>query len=132
MDGAAYDDILWQGDLNWDMSRDSGFSIVMRRFLSRLGLVSLWERHQVDYTHMHTDYKSTSVLDHFIMNERLLSLVVDCGPLHLGDNRSRHSPVMVKLNLGAIPVKKVILKKSLKRPAWYKAKKEDIDSYTDQ
>ena len=89
------------------------------------------ERHPVDYTHIDTDFKSTSVLDHFIMNERLLSLVVGCGPLHLGDNRSRHSPIMVKLNLGAIPVKQVVLKKTQKRPAWYKAKLEDIESYTE-
>ena len=89
MDSARYDDILWQGDLNWDMSRDSNFALCMTSFLSRVGLFSLWDKYQVDYTHMHTDFKSTSVIDHFIMNERLLSLVVDCGPLHLGDNRSR-------------------------------------------
>ena len=129
MDTTVYDDILWQGDLNWDMSRNSGFSVMLKRFFSRLGLVSLWEKHQIDYTHVHTDFKTTSTLDHFIMNERLLSLVVDCGPLHLGDNRSRHSPVMVKLNLGAIPVKQVQLKKTLRKPAWYKANKEHIDSY---
>ena len=86
----------------------------------------------LDYTHIHTDYKSTSVLDHFIMNERLLSMVEDCGSLHLGDNRSRHSPVMVKLNLGAIPLKEKEIFKSKKRPAWYKAKVEEIESYTQE
>ena len=131
MDKAQFDDILWQGDLNWDMSRNSEFAIVMRRFMDRIGLVSLWERHPVDYTHIHTDYKSTSVLDHFIMNERLLSIVEDCGSVHLGDNRSRHSPIMVKLNLGAIPVKQKVIIKTTKRPAWYKASAEDIMSYTE-
>ena len=121
MDNNAYDDILWQGDLNWDMSRDSYFSLTMKRFMSRIGLVSLWDKHEIDYTHMHTDFRSTSIIDHFVMNERLLSLVADCGPLHLGDNRLRHSPILVKLNLGAIPAKQEFLMKTPRRPAWYKA-----------
>ena len=69
----------------------------------------------------HTDFRSTSIIDHFVMNERLLSLVADCGPLHLGDNRLRHSPILVKLNLGAIPAKQEFLMKAPRRPAWYKA-----------
>ena len=64
------------------------------------------------------------------MNERLLSLVVDCGPLHFGDNRSRHSPIIVKLNLGAIPVKQKSLSKIPRRPAWYKVDTEQILAYT--
>ena len=132
MDNTIFDDILWQGDLNWDMSRNSEFGLIMRRFMDKIGLVSLWERHPIDHTHIHTDFKSTSVLDHFIMNERLLDLVVDCGPIHLGDNRSRHSPIIVKLNLGAIPVRQRECIKTCRRPAWYKASELDIMSYTEE
>ena len=132
MDKVDFDDILWQGDLNWAMSRDSEFALIMRRFMARIGLMSLWEKNAIDYTHLHTDYKSTSVIDHFMMNERLLQQVVDCGPLHLGDNRSRHSPIMVKLNLGAIPKKQMVSINTPRRPAWYKANMEDIMSYTEE
>ena len=38
---------------------------------------------------------------------------------------------MVKFNLGAIPVKQVELRKIPGRPAWYKAKVEDIVSYSE-
>ena len=38
---------------------------------------------------------------------------------------------MVKFNLGAIPVKQVELRKNPRRPAWYKAKFEDIKSYSE-
>ena len=31
------------------------------------------------------------------MNERLLALITDAGPVHLGDNLSRHSPIMMKI-----------------------------------
>ena len=98
--------------------------------MDKVGLVSLWDKFPVDYTHIHTDYKSTSVIDHFVMNERLVSLVTDCGPIHLGDNRSRHSPIMVKLNMGAIPVKQKETIRTIKRPAWYKASQENISAFT--
>ena len=102
LDTAQYDDVLWTGDLNWQMSRQSGFSMTVRRFIDRLGLRSLWEDYEIDFTHVHTDNKSFSTIDHFIMNERLMSLVTDCGPIHLGDNLSRHSPIMVRLNMGEL------------------------------
>ena len=41
METTGYDDILLQGDLNWDMSRESSFALTMKRFESRLGLVSM-------------------------------------------------------------------------------------------
>ena len=103
MDSTEFDDVVWNGDLNYNKSRNSGFARTVDRFLSRLGLVSTWEYFPVDYTHIHTDFKSTSILDHFILNRRLVSAIVDCGVIHLGDNPSRHSPIMPKLNLGTIP-----------------------------
>ena len=133
MDIATFDDVLWTGDLNWDMDRQTGFSDTMRRFVDRLGLTSVWERHPVSYTHIHTDLKSTSTLDHFVVNERLLSVIVDSGVLHLGDNLSRHSPIMLKLNLGTLPVcPRTKPASSISRPAWYKASQEDKDLYTQE
>ena len=55
LDNSEYDDVLWCGDINWEMSRQTGFSLTVRRFLDRLGLTSLWEHHDIDYTHVHTD-----------------------------------------------------------------------------
>ena len=65
------------------------------------------------------------------MNERLLSVVADCDVLHLGDNLSRHSPIMLKLNIGALPRSpQVQTAQSARRPAWYKASQTDKDIYT--
>ena len=104
----------------------------MREFSARIGLRSVWEKFPVGFTHIHTDLKSTSILDNFMMNERLLDLVEDAGVLHLGDNLSRHSPIMVRLNLGSLPVKterKVTAR--ARRPDWYKATSDDINEYTE-
>jgi exonuclease III len=88
------------------MGRNTGFSSSMRQFMERVGLLSVWEHHPVNYTHMHTDMVSTSTIDHFLVNERLLSVIVDAGVLHLGDNLSRHIPIMMKLDLGQLPLQK--------------------------
>ena len=74
LDTNDFDDILWQGDLNWEVSRTSGFSSRMKQFLTRLGLVSVWEQFPISYTHVHTDLVSTTTLDHFIVNEDSLQL----------------------------------------------------------
>jgi hypothetical protein len=89
LDSSDFDDCIWQGDLNWDMGRTSGFSSCMKQFMERLGLVSVWEHHPVSYTHIHTDLTSTSTLDHFVVNERLLSVIAGAGVLHLGDNYAK-------------------------------------------
>ena len=130
LDTCEFDDLLWSGDLNWDPGRRTGFSETMRRFLERIGLYSVWEQFPVDYTHIHTDLKSTSTLDHFIVNERLLSVIEDCGVLHLGDNLSRHSPIMIKLKMDDLPLIKKKHSQPAKRPVWYKAEQEDRDNYT--
>ena len=131
MDNNTFSDILIQGDLNWDQSRNSGHSLLMKEFTERIGVRSVWERFPVSFTHIHTDVKSTSVLDHFLCNEGLLDFVTDAGVLHLGDNLSRHSPIMLKLSVGDIPsrVPGVSLPQP-QRPAWYKATPDNIEEYT--
>ena len=111
------------------MSRQTGFSVTVRRFLDRLGLTSLWEHHTIDYTHIHTDDRSVTTLDHFVCNERLVPLVTDCAVMHFGDNNSRHSPIMLKLNMGALPLRQKSTKVRAKRPGWYKANAAQISRF---
>ena len=79
---------------------------------------------------MHTYFASTSTLDHFLVNERLLSAIVDAGVLHLGDNSSRHSPIMMKLDLGHLPVQKRVKATTTRRPCWYKAEQHQVEEFT--
>ena len=113
----VHSDVLLSADLNWDMSRKTQFANIVKEFVDRSCLVTLWTDHPVDYTHVHTDYKSTSTLDHFLVSPRLLPLVSDCGVRHQGDNMSRHSPTFAKLRLGALPVRKVVTSAAPRRPA---------------
>ena len=131
LDNNDFDDCVIGGDLNYDSTRISGFARIVRDFMARLGISSVWEKFPADFTHLHTDNKSTSVLDHFLVNQRLLDLVEDGGPVHLGDNLSRHSPVMMRLKLPAIPARATQPEVPRRqKPAWYKATQEDKDNYT--
>ena len=130
MDKTEFDNILWAGDLNWDPLRSSGFSETVARFMEKVGLVSVWDKFPVSHTHIHTDYTSTATLDHFMVNEGLLQAIKDAGALHLGDNLSRHSPIMISINVGDLPARKQNVKAKSKQPAWYKADQENKDEYT--
>ena len=88
----TYTDVIWAGDLNWDMIRLTHFSRTMASFMQRLGLISLWSQYPVKYTYMHTDHKSMSTLDHFMLSPRLLSLVEGCGIVEREDNLPGQKP----------------------------------------
>ena len=92
-------EILWSGDLNWEMKRQTEFSKIMHNFVNKFSLKSAWQDYPADFTHIHTDGKSISVIDHFLLSPALYSLVESCKAVHIGDNLSRHSPIMLKLKL---------------------------------
>ena len=133
LDNNSFDDCIIGGDINFDSTRRSGFSNAVRDFFSRLGLVTVWEKFPIDFTHIHTDMKSFSTLDHFFVNQELLDHVVDAGPLHLGDNLSRHSPIMMKIQLSQEVTGRAEYpdKPRMRKPAWYKATPDDKNSYTE-
>ena len=130
LSSSNYTDVIWAGDLNWDMKRATYFSRTMYAFVERLGLVSLWSNHPVRYTYMHTDNKSSSVLDHFLLSPRLLNLVEGCGVVERGDNLSGHCPIWVKLRLGTLPVKRGTAREVARKPAWSKATEDHVLQYT--
>ena len=80
---------------------------------------------------MHTDGVSTSTIDHFLVSRKLLREVVDCGPVHSGDNLSRHSPIFLRLRLGDVCSRQAATQPPPRRmPAWEKATGEEIHNYT--
>ena len=85
MDNNEFDDIIIGADFNWDRNRNSEFSFLMDQFVNRIGLNSVWDKFPVNFTHIHTDHVSTSTIDHFLVNERLLDFIEDAGAIHLAD-----------------------------------------------
>ena len=62
---------------------------------------------------------------------RDLEKIVDASVTHLGDNLSRHSPIVLKLQ---VPASKndLVCKPSNRRPAWYKANGDVKNFYHDK
>ena len=129
---AQFDDVIWGSDINWDPSRNSQFSRSMLAFTQEVGLATVWESHPVLYTHVHTDGRSRSVLDHFLLSPRLLPLVDGCGIVERGDNRSRHCPIWLRLKLGTLPIRKISPKWVPRRVDWCKASDDQKSEYKEQ
>ena len=132
LDSGGYDDCCLGGDLNFDQRRNTGFVRSVSRFIEKVGLVSVWEKFPIDFTHQHTDLKSFSILDNFLVNKELLEQIEDAGPVHCVTNLSRHSPIMMRMKLRAtLPAKaSVEAPPRPRRPAWYKASESEKHKYT--
>ena len=128
--GDNFDDVLWGSDLNWEPRRNTYFSRRVGMFIDKLGLTSAWTQHPISHTHVHTDNRSLSVLDHFILSPRLLPLIDGCGVVERGDNLSRHCPIWIRLKLGALPTRKPSPTWIPRRPSWSKASATDCASFT--
>ena len=131
LDKGGYDGVIAGGDWNYDARRTSGFARSMAAFLDRVGLVSVWEKFPIDFTYMHTDHKSCSILDNFYVNAELLPYIEAAGPLHLGDNPSGHSPVLLKLKLSHPP--RSTVQECVRMPRklqWSKAEDNDVKNFS--
>ena len=123
-------EVLWAADMNWDPSRDNHFTRTVAASLDRMGLTSVWKGRTVDYTHVHTDGVHTSTIDHFLVSRQLLEMVEECGPVHRGDNLSRHSAILLSLRLGGMNRKKETVQPPPRRmPAWDRATYEELENY---
>ena len=118
--------------MNCDVRRNTGFVRTVTNFMERMGLVSVWEKFPVDFTHVHTDLKSFSILDNFYVNKDLLNQIEDAGPVHCVTNLSRHSPIMMKLKLKEVqPLRAPVeTPPQPRRPAWFKASENEKHLYT--
>lgn len=125
-----FNEVLVGGDMNYDISRSSVFCKLVSDFISKFGLVSVWEKFPADFTHQHTNLTSFSTIDHWFVSEHFLVNCLDAAPVHLGDNKSNHSPIMLKLNLPEVAQKETVQIDSIQKPQWNKAYEEDLNSYT--
>ena len=84
----------------------------------------------ISHTHIHTDNKSFSTLDHFLVDPELLKVIDEAEAVHLGDNLSRHSPIVIKVRLESLPARpKHLAPQPRRRPAWYKATERQQEEY---
>ena len=107
LNSCTFDDFIWIDDMNWDRNRNSGFAQILEKFICDHNIMDVWDKFPVKYTHIHTDFKSTSTIDRILTNERLLNVIQDPSALHIGENTSRHSHIYLKFDVGILPLNKV-------------------------
>ena len=125
----AHDQMIFQGDLNTDLNRNTKYVEFVRDALYDLDLKSIWTTFPIDFTFCSPTEATFSTIDHFAINEGLENFVNDAGVLHLGDNVSGHSPIYMKLNLGAMPLHLMKPMQYCPRQNWNKATLEDKDDF---
>ena len=124
-------EVILGGDMNYDTRRNNHFTRTVTASLQRLQLTSVWRGRDIDYTHVHTDNVKTSILDHFLVTPNLLNVIEDCGPVHRGDNLSRHSAIFLSLRLGDLSRQPETKQPPPPRmPAWDRANSEELETYT--
>ena len=128
---SKFHDIICGGDFNYDPNRTSRFCSIMNDFLEKHGLVSVWSKFPADFTYQHHNLISFSTIDHFFVTERFLDNCVDASPIHLGDNRSNHSPIMLKVKLPEVASPEKPEKVIKRKPDWNNATDDDKDEYHD-
>ena len=104
MDNSEYDDCCIGGDLNCDERRDSGFVNTVKEFMNRMGLRSVWEKHMIDFTHVHTDLKIFFIVDKLYMKFNLLDQVDNASALHNSSNQFTYSLLMKELGMSVTSV----------------------------
>ena len=118
------------GMLAFHAERNTKYVRLMKEFFMKHDLVSVWEKFDVDYTYQHNNYTSLSTLDHFFVTERFLSNCISAAPLHFPDNKSGHSPIMLKISVPEIAERTHVEPQIMARPNWRKADEFEIEDYS--
>ena len=92
------------GDLNCEFMRKSSHVRAVREFMTRLNLVSVWDYHDVDFTH--TFEKETGevyhhTIDHILTLNRSQGSIECAGAIHRVENMSDHEPIFAVIGVEA-------------------------------
>ena len=103
---------------------------MLHEFFSKYDLVSIWSKFPADFTYVHHTMTAFSTIDHFMVTPSFLDNCVSAAPIHRGDNRSGHEPIMLKFKVPKVAEKLSPKPVTVKKPSWLKAEEEDIQNYT--
>ena len=131
-ESCEYDDCCIGGDLNTDIRRDKVTVRAITTFMNKIGLVSVWEKFPIDFTHVHKDLKSFWIFDTFFVKKDLIDMVEDAGPVYCITNMSQHSPIMIKVKLREAQPPKALIKQPPRPrlPTWFKGYKKEKHLYS--
>lgn len=137
--------ILLAGDINCDFARNTRFVDIVKDFINQRGLCVFWTMPDNDNSHRIEEVKQTysntinginysSVIDHFIGNQRMYNAVTEAGVIDDPNNHSGHNPIYTKFNVNRLNLE---LEEQVRipKPSWNKAtqiEKEEFKLSLDQ
>ena len=132
--------IVLVGDVNCDFSRTTRFVNIIREFMMRNQLMTVWSAFPVDFTFSQSQNRngrevfSHSVIDHFLINTADFHNVLDAQVIHTGDNLSVHEPIFLTLKTDFVANENVEapIDNEVPKPMWSKASPENIASYREE
>ena len=109
IDNTRFNNILWVGDINTDFSRRTNHVNSIKTFMEDNSLQSSWSKFSVDFTCSHdaNEHSFISTIDHFLLNDALLNVILDAGVIHDIDNLSDHSPIYCQFDVDNVKVNEV-------------------------
>ena len=130
--------ILLTGDINCDFSRNSQFVRTVRHFVEENSCKVFWNNpdgnriSNVPYTYSNTveNVTHSSIIDHFMSNERIFNAVLEADTIHSPDNFSGHLPIYCKFNVNDLNLEVEQTQPKIK-PSWNKASAEERKQYKD-
>ena len=120
--------IMVAGNLNYDAVRTFATANIIREWIEKMDLNSIWDHYPIDFIHHHIDHSSMAILDYFLVTSDLLNIVSSVGVHHHPEEYSCHDPIWVKLDLGQLKVKSMN-SVNKRKPGWNEATYEDINNY---
>ena len=92
--------VILGGDINYDITRSSRAALLIKDWLVKMDLCSVWEKFHVDFTHHHINFTSISTIDHVMVSHDIMSVVKAAGVYHHAEEFSRHNPIWMTMDLG--------------------------------
>ena len=131
--------LLLVGDLNCDFSRHTHFVNTVNNYVNSKSLNIVWSLPddnpdhniaEVNFTYSNTinNVTHSSIIDHFIVNDRLYNALTEANVINSVDNHSSHHPIYLKFNMNMLNLE-VEEQFSVPKPSWDKATPEERSTY---
>ena len=118
------------GDFNWHWDRNTQISSRLLDWFNKLKLVSVWQDHEIDFTHTHVDLSSCQVLDHFMVSMNVRNKIVGANVKHSGYTPSRHDVIWFTMEIDGFDKNIPDTEEKMKLPDWARASEDAVHHYT--
>ena len=115
------------GDLNSDFKRSTPHVNSVQSFIENMHLKIIWDHFHVDYTCFNdfNDIWSSSIIDHFLVNDRFYSKINTAFNIIHPSNTSDHTPIVTLASINVNTSSEQVSYPHTSKPSWKKSSPEE-------